>query len=615
MALAHEKRNSVYLIGSYDDNIRGTKLPSKKQVLSFFLYNHTIRNETVRISATMTAEKIMKFWNSAGIPIHHKQDCIKKVTRLFENWKGIKKNAGRRTATQERKEEVFKSSFENLFDIAHANALELMTNEEDIQFLIAQREPGRRGSMASVDVNLKNKEERKRKRKEEVANRQRKASEYAQGLKAQVAFESSSSDSTSEEDEDPVQGPSTKRPSIGEPSKPIKRGYQHVLSQNLAATLDRNKVSDRAAVMLIGETARSLGQDIQPLALNRSSIRRQRLKQRKTSSKQIQDNFDPQFSVIVHWDGKILPDLTGTATVDRLPVLLSGNSVSQLLAVPKLPSGTGKDQSEAVFSVLKEWKLEEKVQGMCFDTTYSNTGQHKGACILLEQLLGRELLHLACRHHILELVAGAAFSAAMGYSTAPVILLSKRFKAAWQHINKTDYRDSSTEEETAEAVADVKDEMVQMLVKAVQVTQPRDDYRELLELTLIFLGAVPPRGIHFLAPGAMHQARWMAKVIYSFKVWMFRSEFKLTVRECRGLQELCIFFSRIYVKAWVKVSIASHAPKNNLQMLKECKMHHSFNQNISAATLKKLAGQLWYLSEELVSLALFDEDLDESTKD
>ena len=66
-------------------------------------------------------------------------------------------------------------------------------------------------------------------------------------------------------------------------------------------------------------------------------------------------------------------------TVDRLPVLLTGNGQSQLLAVPKLPLGTREAQAKAIFSILKDWNLKEKVQGMYFDTTSSNTGRHKGA--------------------------------------------------------------------------------------------------------------------------------------------------------------------------------------------------------------------------------------------
>ena len=49
-------------------------------------------------------------------------------------------------------------------------------------------------------------------------------------------------------------------------------------------------------------------------------------------------------------------------------------------------------------------------------------------------------------------------------------------------------------------------------------------------------------------------------------------------------------------------------------MLKECKIHHTSNQTISATALKNLNGQFWYLSEELVTLALFDEGLDAKHK-
>lgn len=37
----------------------------------------------------------------------------------------------------------------------------------------------------------------------------------------------------------------------------------------------------------------------------------------------------------------------------------------------------------------------------------------------------------------------------------------------------------------------------------------RDDYREVAEITITLLGGTPPRGIHFLKPGAYHHARWM----------------------------------------------------------------------------------------------------------
>ena len=66
---------------------------------------------------------------------------------------------------------------------------------------------------------------------------------------------------------------------------------------------------------------------------------------------------------------------------------------------------------------------------------------------------------------------------------------------------------------------------------------------------------------------------------------------------------------------WVTASIASKAPQDYLNLLKQCQVYHTINTNLSNATVKKMAGQLWYLSEELVTLALFDDDLYNSTKD
>ncbi len=51
--------------------------------------------------------------------------------------------------------------------------------------------------------------------------------------------------------------------------------------------------------------------------------------------------------------------------------------------------------------------------------------------------------------------------------------------------------------------------------------QLRDDYRELLELTMIFLGGIPKNGISFHIPGAVSHARWMSKAIYAFKIFLF----------------------------------------------------------------------------------------------
>jgi hypothetical protein len=90
-------------------------------------------------------------------------------------------------------------------------------------------------------------------------------------------------------------------------------------------------------------------------------------------------------------------------------------------------------------------------------------------------------------------------------------------------------------------VEDIKQDTIDYANKQLQQSHPRNDYKEFLELAIVFLGAAPATGVRFMSPGAMHHARWMSKVIYSLKIWMFKAQFKLTPAEERGLRDVCVF--------------------------------------------------------------------------
>ena len=105
----------------------------------------------------------------------------------------------------------------------------------------------------------------------------------------------------------------------------------------------------------------------------------------------------------------------------------------------------------------------------------------------------------------MELIAGAAFSEAMGSSSRPTVLLFEKFRGKWHLINQNAFEDNSTDAFTQEAVSDVREEIVTFLKTELSKTQPRNDYREVMELAILFLGSTPPCGVRFREPGAMHQ--------------------------------------------------------------------------------------------------------------
>ncbi|XP_025405317.1 uncharacterized protein LOC112679643 [Sipha flava] len=182
----------------------------------------------------------------------------------------------------------------------------------------------------------------------------------------------------------------------------MKGARLEILTPRLSAVLDKCKISDRDAVHLL--TACVEASSLNPLnyVINRTSIRLSRQRFRELNASRIKQNFfDLNLKFLtIHWDSKILLDITGKTKVDRLPIIATVPNTEQLPGVPELSAGTGYEVSSAVYDSLEDWSLLHKVQAFVFDTTASNTGRLNGACVLLEHKLGRDILYLACRHHV-----------------------------------------------------------------------------------------------------------------------------------------------------------------------------------------------------------------------
>lgn len=100
-------------------------------------------------------------------------------------------------------------------------------------------------------------------------------------------------------------------------------------------------------------------------------------------------------------------------------LITSSEDFEKLLGVPKIERGMGEAQAAICITTINQRALRSKIHGLVFDTTASNTGLHSGACILIEVALGRELVWIPCRHHVLELLLSAAFRFAFGPTAGP----------------------------------------------------------------------------------------------------------------------------------------------------------------------------------------------------
>lgn len=106
----------------------------------------------------------------------------------------------------------------------------------------------------------------------------------------------------------------------------------------------------------------------------------------------------------------------------------------------------------------------------------------------------------------------------------------------------------------------------------------------------------------------------LAKLIYCFKIYLFRSQFRLTARELNGLREFNVFIVMIYLKAWYTCQCPISAPQNNISLLKQLEMYKTINESVAKAVLKSFIGHLWYLSEPVVGMAFFDSKVSDDVK-
>ncbi|KAE9524147.1 hypothetical protein AGLY_015512, partial [Aphis glycines] len=212
-----------------------------------------------------------------------------------------------------------------------------------------------------------------------------------------------------------------------------------------------------------------------------------------------------------------------------------------------------------------------------FDTTAVNSGQIGGTCVLLERHLGKTSLYLPCCHHIFEIVLRSIFDCKMGKSTGKDVLIFKRFQLPWKgNLNKQN-----------SGIAE-KDFLKNNLNNA----QPRNDYKELLELALIFLGEKPKTLTFFHVPGAIHPK----------------------CQRKTALHHICVFLIIIYIEAWLEATSATAAPYNDLVFFKKLYNYQAIDAEISKVAVSKFINHLWYLSPQAMGLAFFDKNINTEMK-
>lgn len=608
---------SHWLLGKSISNFSTARLPRGLDVLRVLQFYHFDEGNTLPVSYKKTCDAVLCVWERARIPTQRVDSCVRKLSRLYEQYLLLKKNRARESDNNVMRQNMFQNDLEKLFDIATKDALSTIKNEEDRLFLQKQRESVFSSSMGSADLVTASKENRKRQRAQKEDNFKKRYARSETNERREITGQlSSSSSETSENEVDFQPTPYNVKLCQEQEPKASSSSDQCInifKSPEVVAALDRVNLPDRGAVFVASAIFKALGHDVSDKTISRSSVRRSRRVERERAAQAERTASEMEGPLLLHWDGKLLPDIDGSKTkVDRIAILVTGNGNEKLLAIPKIYRGTGKAQAQACVDTITEWNMTHSIKGLVFDTTASNTGLHTGACTEIEKALECELVWLACRHHIMEIVLSAAFTCLFGCSGAPEVGLFNRFQKKWPSFDYTVYNAAENKLFENPILNSLRGDLLGYLPNALKKQQPRDDYKEFLTLSLLFLGGGGIE-ISFRAPGPTHHARWMAKAIYAIKIYLFREQFHLTSREFKNIEQFALFAVLAYVRNWNEAPQGIKAPLNDVQFLETLKSYP--NKKISEKTYTAFARHLWFLSEHLIAFAFFDDRVSLETKD
>ena len=130
------------------------------------------------------------------------------------------------------------------------------------------------------------------------------------------------------------------------------------------------------------------------------------------------------------------------------------------------------------------------------------------------------------------------------------------------------------------------------------------------------------REFSFKKPGALHKARWMAKLLYGFKICLFEEQISqlppgtvTTKQQVPKIRAFVDFVALVYVSWWLKCDQTTSAPVNDLDFYVKLVEYNKINPTISASAIKAFDRHLWYLTSEMVPLSLFSDLVESEDKE
>ena len=610
------------------------RLPTKEQTLLLYFAFREVKDLKIVSKAgvaELTAYEVVKYWVRAPIKTVSMPTVKTRIIKLLEEHDSLLRNKSRQSVSEVKKRENFKISIKYLFDIACPEAEKIIQQDrflvkkdsmgnvitkdrdDDLEFLADQRGP-RIGWMTDKDKvyekRVGDKIAKKQKEEDEENSRQLNAKEAHKIPKMNPGDIEDEGNDDEDYDVHLSKKRKTETVTVDLPRNPWKH-------PETTAMMDRLKLTPAQAMGFFSSivktgTVNNNQVDLDEFTCSTNTIKRSRNKNRgvlmQLAVEEFQENKPKHCNL--HWDGKQLTSCLGDVC-ECEAIMVSGSPSyieGKMLSVAKLASSSGENQFEAVKEQVLLWDIKDHIRSMTYDTTGSNTGVSKGCCARLEDWLERPVMWYGCRHHIGELMAKAAWHTLFEEDLQPRVGMFIYIKSSWDQVDK----DKSIM--TLEGELYNKEEAVKFYKMVLQKRSSqgkfyiRDDYKELVETSLVLLGETPPN-FSWKKPGAAHKARFCAFAIYINKALAFSDQLEFDKETVVALTRVAKFITTLYVPYYISASSGCDAPVNDLEMFKKLHKYSNTDPEVAESVLAVLCRHTWYLQEETIPFALFSKML------
>lgn len=571
-----------YLIGNSKDELP-LQQPRKIDILQ--LYFSFSKNTPEVRKITSIVESIENNYLRNGVNCKGSETIRIKTKRLVKSCKEFiaKRKVCGKSASERQKQEKFHRSIYNSFDVADNSTADSSSLEFSDSF----------SSQESVMPNS--------------------SDDYQTDQNSETQ-----SDHDSEPDnDDPSDDPHDDDPDY-EPDEFCGIKKKIPIPSTLLKDVSESRASFRISESLLNIGVKIAGANPKSYSISKSSLWKKITDLRQSQKESLLAALSADTTkIIVQFDGKkcSLLNRRHVGCEERLAILCHTIRGDVSLGFIGTDSKSGLNCATEILKSLAAHNLSHRVVGLVCDTENTNTGRLNGTCALVEFGLENDLLHFMCRHHSKEVMLKDVFVVVFGDSQGANITTFDVLVENWDYIRDRNFSYAPIDDEKFEEnplLASMYEEAVNVITDHALSKQIRDDYAELNDLVLKFFGIKTPKP--FRVPGATNNARWMARILYAMKTYLFRQHLNLDLDFEDSLERFCMFTALIYTKHWNRCSNAVDAAYNDLELWKELDEYREIDIEIANAALRAHQRHLWYLSDELVVMSLFSEKVSNAVK-